>query len=80
MTFAPVYEEFVDYLVKEATPQTILALKVSDEAQARARDLLERNNADTLSPEEQAELEQMRLFDLLVSMLKARALEALEQA
>jgi hypothetical protein len=74
---SPVYDDLLDFLVEKATPREILAFKASEAAQERANDLLERNNAGTLTPEEAAELEQMLQVDRLVSVLKARALEAL---
>jgi hypothetical protein len=73
---APVYDDFLEFLVKKASPSEILAFKVSEEAQQRAAELLERQDAGLLSPEEADELEQMLQFDRLVSMLKAKALKA----
>ena len=74
-----IYDSFLDYLVEKATPREILAFKVSEEAEERIGDLLERQNAGTLSAEEMIELEYMRRFDSLVSLLKAKALETLNQ-
>ena len=73
------YDELVEYLAERAKPQEIVDFKVSSAAQERAEELLERNSAGVLTPEEQLELEQMRYFDRLVSLLKARALEDLSQ-
>jgi hypothetical protein len=75
-----VYDAFLDYLVEKATPEEILAFKVSSEAEERISDLLERQSAGQLTPEEAVELEYMRRFDSLVSLLKAKALEALNNA
>jgi hypothetical protein len=74
---SPVYDNFLDYLVEKATPQEILAFKVSEEAQRRAEELTERNKAGTLTPEEAAELEQMLELNLLVAALKAKAFSAI---
>jgi hypothetical protein len=76
--FAPVYDDFLDYLIKKATPAEILAFQPSAEAQARAETLLERSGEDELTPDERAELEQMLQLDRLVSVLKARAMAALK--
>ncbi len=73
------FEEFVAYLAEKATPQEILAFEASEEAQARAEVLLERNSAGTLTLDERLELEQMLHFDRLVSSLKAKALEDLSK-
>lgn len=72
-----VYDELVEYLAQKATPEEILAFKVSDAAQERAEELLERNSDGTLTSEEHLELQQMLHFDGLVSILKAAALEKL---
>lgn len=71
------YEELVNYLAERATPEEILAFQISEEAQARAEVLLENNSAGSLTLEERVELEQMVYFDGLVSVLKAAALERL---
>lgn len=76
---APVYDHFLDYLVQKATPQEILAFRVSDEEQQRAQELTERNKAGLLSPSEDEELAQMLEFDLLLSALKAKALKAISR-
>ena len=69
------YDELVEYLAERADPQEVVDFKVSAAAQARADELLERNSDGTLTPEERLELDQMRYFDRLISLLKARALE-----
>lgn len=69
------YDELVEYLAERANPQEIIDFKVSDAAQARADELLERNSEGLLTAEERLELEQMRYFDRIVSLLKAKALE-----
>jgi hypothetical protein len=77
---SPVYDAFLDYLVQKATPREILAFQLPESARERAEELLDRNNAGTLTPEERAELEQMLQTDRLISVLKARALDALSRA
>ena len=68
-----VYDELMDYLFERATPEEIMAFKVSEKAEARAADLLDRNNAGTLTPDEMIELQQMLHFDSRISTLKAGA-------
>lgn len=75
-----VYDEFLEYLAQQATPEQILAFGASEEAQRRADELTERNKAGTLTPEEAAELEQMLRFNRIVSRLKAKAMKALSQS
>jgi trans-aconitate methyltransferase len=75
-----VYDDLLNYLVEKATPQEILAYQIAENVEERAVELLEKSNAGTLTSEEAAELEQMRYVDKLVSVLKARALEALSKS
>lgn|SRR5574341_7187 len=76
----PVYDDLLDFIIEQTSPRKILAFKVSDEAQARADELVDRLKAGELTLEEVEELEQMRRYDELVSMLKAKALAALKGA
>ena len=75
----PDYDKFLDFLVEKATPEEILALRPSDEAQQRAEELTERNKAGVLTSEEAVELQQMIEFDEWVSLLKAKAAKALKK-
>ena len=76
----PIYDRLLDFLIEKATPEEILAFSATDEEQQHADDLSERLSAGTLTPEEQAELGQLRAFDEWVSLLKARALESLKRS
>ena len=71
---AAVYDYFLSYLVEKATPQEILAFEIPAAERQRALDLLDKQDADTLTPAEAGELEQMQSVDRLVSALKAKAL------
>lgn len=76
ISISPAYNDLLHFLVERASPDQILAYKVSPEIQARADELLERLKADQLTPEEAEELEQMREFDLMIRAFKAKALAA----
>lgn len=75
---SPVYTELLEYLAQKATPEEILAFQVSNSAQERAEALTERNKEGLLTSEEAIELEQMLEFDEWVSLLKSRALKAIQ--
>lgn len=75
-----VYDDFLEFVVERVTPEGVLDFHVSQLAELRARELLERQDAGMLTPAESEELQQMRHFDLLISLLKARALSALRSA
>jgi hypothetical protein len=77
---APVYDHLLSFLVEKATPREILAFEVPESERQRALLLLEKQDADTLTPEEISELEQMQRVDRLVSVLKAKALTSLNQS
>ncbi len=70
------YDQLLDYLVEKASPQQILAFSLSEEEKQRAIELLDKQDEGTLTPEEAMELEQMREADLLITALRAKALEA----
>lgn len=76
-TLSPIYDELIEYLVQKATPEEILAFRLSKTAQERAEYLTEQNKAGVLTPEEKVELDQLIEFDQLVSLLKAKAVQAL---
>ena len=76
-SLSPIYDELMEYLVQKATPQEILAFRLSESAQERAEYLTERNKAGVLTSEEKFELDQWIEFDQLVSLLKAKAVQAL---
>jgi hypothetical protein len=77
ITLSPIYEELLEYLIEKATPQEILAFQLSEAGQEHAHYLTERNKSGLLTPAEAVELEQLLEFDQLVSLLKAKALQAL---
>ena len=70
------YDEFVDFLINELTPQKIISFAASPEAQERSRLLLERHSAGTLTQEEQQELQRILEFEHLFIYVKARALQS----
>ena len=77
MNFPTTDTNLLDYLIEKATPEDILAYTASEAEIQRAKQLLLKNSAGTLTAEEQAELEQMAEVDRFVSILKARALRAI---
>jgi hypothetical protein len=73
----PDYDKFLDFLVEKATPEEILAFRVSESLQARADELSELNKEGKLTSQQIIELQQMLEFDEWVSLLKSKALKAL---
>lgn len=75
-----IHDAFADYLLERLPPEAILDFKPSKAEQEYARELIERNNAGTLTPEEHVEVEQMLQFERMMSVLKSKALLALKKA
>lgn len=79
--FAPamsIRDEVMAFLLTSPTPQQIADFKASETAQLRLRYLLDGNRNDTLSPEEEAELEDASNVNHFMMGLKAKAYEAIE--
>lgn len=66
------YDPLLDLLVQSADVEGLLAYRLSEGDQARLDLLLERNRADSLSPDERMELEEFERLEHLGRMLKAR--------
>lgn len=75
---ANVQEEILTFLMSSPTPQEILGFHASEAAQARLRDLLDRNRNGTLTPEERAELDEASHMNHFVILLKAKAHQAID--
>jgi hypothetical protein len=74
----PELDEFLDFVVEKATPEEILAFKVSESLQMRANELSELNKEGKLTDQEAIELQQMLEFDEWISLLKSKALKTLK--
>jgi len=68
-----IYEDFLAFLLEKLSPEDILSFKASPKAQERADELMDRNNSGEITKEERGELDRMVEIDLMISVLKARA-------
>ena len=76
MAFAPdrtVSDVVTDFLSTAPSLEEIVAYRLPDDLQMRAHNLLEKNREGTLSAEERAEMEEFRLIDHLMTLVKAKA-------
>ncbi len=73
----PALGTFADYLLQKLSPQEILDFQATEEDQEYARNLIERNNAGTLSAEEENDVQQILQFERMMTILKSKALLAL---
>ena len=72
-----VFDELAD-LLASMDPDKVLAFRTSERSQSRLEALLEKNQAvGGLTKAEQKEVEQFMLVEHIVSLAKARALQAL---
>lgn len=67
----------LEALATQPPPEDILALRPTAGTQARVSELLEKNRAGSLSPEESAELGRHEFVEHIVRMAKGRAAELL---
>ena len=65
--------EVLEFLAGLPTPEETLALRPSAALQARVNELLEKNRATGLTPDEEQEWEQYQYLEHLVRMAKAKA-------
>jgi len=78
--FANIQEEVLTFLLSSPSVQHIVDFHVSSNAQERLRALLEANRAQTLNPEERAELEEASRMNHFIMLLKAKAHKTLQSA
>jgi hypothetical protein len=75
----PAYFEMVDFIANGTTPEALLAFHPSPEAQNRVEELIEREKAAGLSPDENAELDDFMELEHILRMAKARARQILSR-
>ena len=79
-TELPTYLEIIDFLVNRPTSEQIATFKVSEQAQTRLRELLQKNSDTHLVSSEEAELNLYEQLDTLMSMMKIRAYATMQSA
>ena len=70
--------EVLDFLLSAPTPEQVIALRPSDDAQERLRYLLDGNRNASLMDAERAELETYLQLEHFVRQLKIRAQEKMQ--
>ncbi len=76
---SPAYFEIIDFIAAGTTPEAVTHFRPSPEAQQRVAELIEREKAARLSPEEQAELDHFMELEHILRMAKARARQILSR-
>ena len=67
------YEEVVDFIAAGTSPQDVVAFRPSEAASLRVADLVTREKADSLTPQETSELNHYMQIEHLMRLAKARA-------
>ena len=70
---ARAYEEIVDFIAAETSPQNVVAFHPSQETRQRVWDLVYREKTEGLSRDETSELEHYLQLEHLMRLVKARA-------
>jgi hypothetical protein len=70
---SPAYFEIIDFIAGGTTPEAVAHFRPSPEDRQRVAELIERQRAAVLSPEEQAELDHFMELEHILRMAKARA-------
>jgi len=72
--------EVLEFLASLPVPEEIIALRPSDQLQARIRELLKKNRITGLTPDEEREWEQYQYLEHLVRIAKAKAYAKLNKS
>ena len=73
-------DAILSVLSNRPTPEEILAIRPSDEVQARFSELLAQSKAGTISRADESELERYMMLEHFVRLAKAQALQSLGKA
>jgi hypothetical protein len=76
MTDAPaktIKDVVTDFLGSAPTLEAIADYRLPDDLQVRAHELLDKNRAGSLNEDERHEMEEFRLIDHLLTLVKAKA-------
>jgi hypothetical protein len=66
-------EQIAEFFARGPSRQEIMAFRLSDESLATVRELLYKNSAGTLTPEDAQELDELVLLDRIVNLIRSRA-------
>ncbi len=76
----PAYEEFVEFITSVPTLEQVSELRLSDATETRISNLLIANREETITPEENAELDEYLRLERIMRKAKIRAIEKLNQS
>jgi hypothetical protein len=68
-----VYDEIVDFIASGTTPQSVIDFHLSEVAQERLEDLIYNAKNNTLTKEDQRELDHFLAIEHILTLAKAKA-------
>lgn len=74
---ASVYGEVIDYIAENTPPEKLLSFRVSDETRREVDELIRREKAGELSPDEAEDLHHFRELHFMIRAARARVRRAL---
>ncbi|MEH1946292.1 MAG: hypothetical protein V7K77_04935 [Nostoc sp.] len=69
---AKVYDEIIEFIAAETTPQSVIDFKLSDAAKDRLEDLVYRAKTEGLTGSDQRELDHFLTLEHIMLLAKAR--------
>ncbi|MGH9835768.1 MAG: hypothetical protein ACREBD_17495 [Blastocatellia bacterium] len=76
-TVIPIYQEIINFLAASPTLEQVVDFKISEAAQERLEDLLDKNREGELTEEERTELDRYFQYRHVMILLKASARRAI---
>lgn len=74
MTTVPrIYNEMVDFITSEISPQKIIAFKASNQLQKRVEELIDKEKIGQISEDEKSELDHYMFLEHIMILAKANA-------
>lgn len=76
MNYAPaetLFDEITDFLASAPSTEQLIAFRPSDKLNQRLHELLDKNSADTITPDERVELDEFLRFGHLLQMIQLKA-------
>lgn len=67
-------EELADFLARTPSREEILAFRLSDAALDYSRQLMDKNHAGTITPDEARELDRLVLLDDILGLIRTRTM------
>lgn len=68
-----VYDEIIDFIAAGTTPQSVINFRLSEAAQERLEDLVDKHKTGELTPDEKRELDHFLTLEHIMRLAKARA-------